>query len=163
MRVLGIDPGLAIVGWSILNIDNNSSILEASGAIRTDKTKTDSSRLLEIEMDMQSILEKYKPDIASIEKLFYFKNQKTVIPVAEARGVILSILERNQVPIFEYTPMEVKQIITGYGRASKDEVARIVELSIEYKKMPKLDDTVDSIAIALCVSRNNISEMCHAR
>jgi crossover junction endodeoxyribonuclease RuvC len=131
-------------------------MLETSGSIQTDKTKTDSQRLLEIETDMQTLIDKYKPDTASIEKLFYFKNQKTVIPVAEARGVILSVLEKNSIPIYEYTPIEVKQVITGYGRATKEEVAKIVEMSVKYKKLPKLDDTVDSIAIALCYSRNNL-------
>ncbi len=156
MRILGIDPGLAIVGYSILDIKNGEYMLETSGSIQTDKTKTDSQRLLEIETDMQTLIDKYKPDTASIEKLFYFKNQKTVIPVAEARGVILSVLEKNSIPIYEYTPIEVKQVITGYGRATKEEVAKIVEMSVKYKKLPKLDDTVDSIAIALCYSRNNL-------
>ena len=156
MRILGIDPGLAIVGYSILDIEKDEHVLETSGSIQTDKNKTDSQRLLEIESDMQTLIDMYKPDIASIEKLFYFKNQKTIIPVAEARGVILSVLEKNSVPIYEYTPMEVKQVITGYGRATKEEVAKIVELSVKYKKLPKLDDTLDSIAIALCYSRNNI-------
>ncbi|MBQ9245432.1 crossover junction endodeoxyribonuclease RuvC [bacterium] len=156
MRILGIDPGLAIVGYSVLDIEKDENILETSGSIQTDKTKTDAERLLEIETDMQTILSMYKPEIASVEKLFYFKNQKTVIPVAEARGVILSVLQKNGIPIFEYTPMEVKQVITGYGRATKEEVAKIVEMSIKYKKLPKLDDTLDSIAIALCYSRNNI-------
>ena len=156
MRILGIDPGLAIVGYSVLDIEKDENILETSGSIQTDKTKTDAERLLEIETDMQTILSMYKPEIASVEKLFYFKNQKTVIPVAEARGVILSVLQKNGRPIFEYTPMEVKQVITGYGRATKEEVAKIVEMSIKYKKLPKLDDTLDSIAIALCYSRNNI-------
>ena len=156
MRILGIDPGLAIAGWSVVDIIGNETILEASGSIQTNKNGTDSKRLVEIEDDMQTILKIYKPDIASIEKLFYFKNQKTIIPVAEARGVILAVLERNAIPIYEYTPIEVKQIITGYGRATKEEVAKIVAMSIKYKKLPKLDDTVDSIAIALCYSRNNI-------
>ena len=156
MRILGIDPGIAIVGWSVVNIEKNENTLEISGSIQTDKTKTDSARLLEIETDMQFIIEKYKPEFASIEKLFYFKNQKTIIPVAQARGVILAVLERNKIPIYEYTPIEVKQVITGYGRATKDEVAKIVKMSIKYKKLPKLDDTLDSIAIALCHSRNTM-------
>jgi crossover junction endodeoxyribonuclease RuvC len=156
MRILGIDPGLAIVGYSILDINNGEPVLESSGSIQTDKTKTDAQRLLEIEADMQTIIDTYKPDISSIEKLFYFRNQKTIIPVAEARGVILSVLEKNNIPIYEYTPIEVKQVITGYGRATKEEVAKIVEMSVKYKKLPKLDDTLDSIAIALCYSRNNI-------
>lgn len=157
MRILGIDPGLAIVGYSVIDIVKDKNILISSGSIQTDKDKTDAERLLEIETDMQTIIEKFQPDFASIEKLFYFKNQKTIIPVAEARGVILSVLQKNQIKIQEFTPIEVKQIITGYGRATKDEVAKIVQMSIEYKKLPKLDDTLDSIAIALCLARNNIN------
>ena len=154
MRILGIDPGLAIVGYSIVDIIDDKTILTASGSIQTDKNKSDAARLLEIQKDITTIIEKYKPDCAGIEKLFYFKNQKTVIPVAEARGVILAILEEFNIPIGEYTPIEVKQMITGYGRASKEEVANIVSKSIECKNLPKLDDTVDSIAIALCYYRN---------
>ena len=157
MRVLGIDPGLAIVGYSVLDIIKDENILVSSGSIQTDKTKTDAQRLFEIETDLQTIIEKYKPDAASVEKLFYFKNQKTIIPVAEARGVILSTLEKNSLKISEFTPIEVKQMITGYGRASKEEVAKIVEMSIKYKKLPKLDDTLDSIAIALCYGRSNLT------
>ncbi len=157
MRILGIDPGLAIVGYSVIDIVKDKNILVSSGSIQTDKDKTDAERLFEIETDMQTIIEKFQPDFASIEKLFYFKNQKTIIPVAEARGVILSVLQKNQIKIQEFTPIEVKQIITGYGRATKDEVAKIVQMSIEYKKLPKLDDTLDSIAIALCLARNNIN------
>lgn len=157
MRIIGIDPGLAIVGYSILDIENDEFILVSSGSIQTDKNKTDAARLFEICQDLNTIVDKYKPDSASIEKLFYFKNQKTIIPVAEARGVILSVLESKSIPISEYTPIEVKQMITGYGRATKDEVARIVEMSIKYKKLPKLDDTLDSIAIALCYARTNLS------
>lgn len=157
MRILGIDPGLAIVGYSVIDTVKDKNILVSSGSIQTNKDKTDSERLLEIETDMQTIIENFQPDFASIEKLFYFKNQKTIIPVAEARGVILSVLQKNKIKIQEFTPIEVKQIITGYGRATKDEVAKIVQMSIEYKKLPKLDDTLDSIAIALCLARNNIN------
>lgn len=157
MRILGIDPGLAIVGYSVIDTEKDKNILVSSGSIRTDKDKTDAQRLLEIETDMQIIIDKYKPDFASVEKLFYFRNQKTIIPVAEARGVILSVLQKNSIPISEFTPIEVKQMITGYGRASKEEVAQIVQMSIKYKKLPKLDDTVDSIAIALCHSRTNMN------
>ena len=156
MRILGIDPGLAIVGYSVLDIEKDDNILVSSGSIQTDKNKSDSERLFEIMIDMQTIIDKYKPDVASVEKLFYFKNQKTVIPVAEARGVILAILQKNNIKIAEYTPIEVKQMITGYGRASKNEVAKIVQMSIKYNKLPKLDDTLDSIAIALCYSRTNM-------
>lgn len=156
MRILGIDPGLAIVGYSVLDIEKEDNILVSSGSIQTDKNKSDAERLYEIMTDMQTIIDKFKPDVASVEKLFYFKNQKTIIPVAEARGVILAILEKNNIRVAEFTPIEVKQMITGYGRASKDEVAKIVQMSIKYNKLPKLDDTLDSIAIALCYSRTNM-------
>ncbi len=157
MRIIGIDPGLAIVGYSVIDKENEENFLFASGSIQTDKDKTDAQRLFEIESDMQTIIDKYKPNVACIEKLFYFKNQKTIIPVAEARGVILSVLEKNSIPIFEFTPIEVKQMITGYGRATKEEVAKIVQMSVKCKKLPKLDDTVDSIAIALCFSRGYVN------
>ena len=161
MRIIGIDPGLAIVGYSIIESQNGKNNLITSGSIQTDKTKTDASRLFEIENDLRSIINKYKPEAAGIEKLFYFKNQKTIIPVAEARGVILSVLESENILISEFTPIEVKQIITGYGRASKQEVAKIVKMSVEYKNFPTLDDTLDSIAIALCHIRNNLTARCN--
>ena len=93
------------------------------------------------------IVKKYSPDVAAIEKLFYFKNLKTIIPVAQARGVILTVLAQNKVPVFEYTPLEVKQIMTGYGRATKDEVKKMTEIFLN-ETLPKLDDIDDAIAIA---------------
>ncbi|MBQ9688649.1 crossover junction endodeoxyribonuclease RuvC [bacterium] len=155
MKILGLDPGMAIVGYSVLDFDGESFQLLHSGAITTESNKKDSERLLEIFEDMCTIIEKYKPDAASIEKLFFFKNQKTVIPVAEARGVILMALEKYGVPVSEYTPLEVKQILTGYGRAEKKEVEQMVKVILEVDTLPKLDDTVDSIAIAICHTRLN--------
>ncbi len=155
MRILGIDPGMAIVGYCIVDIEKSESYcLVTSGSIQTDKKKSVSARLLEISEDLNTLVEKYKPDVASIEQLFFFKNLKTIIPVAEARGVILMALEKHGVEIYEYTPLVVKQTLTGYGRATKDEVADMVMLSLNNQKIPKLDDTVDSIAIAICHARN---------
>lgn len=156
MKILGIDPGMAIVGYGMIEVRegvNDNIELLASGSIQTDKKLSDSARLLEIHNDMCEIVETYKPDCASVEKLFFFKNQKTVIPVAEARGVILTVLEKYGIPTYEYTPMEVKQVLTGYGRAEKKEVDRMVHLTLKTDKLPKLDDTVDAIAIAICHSR----------
>ncbi len=157
MRILGIDPGLAIVGYSILDIDTELDRYElvSSGSIQTDKTKDDASRLNEICCDLEEIIKMFKPDEASIEKLFFFKNQKTVIPVAQARGVILMVLNKNSIKAYEYTPIEVKQTLTGYGRATKDEVAFAVAQIVQ-GRIPKLDDTVDSIAIAVCHARNKL-------
>lgn len=154
MKILGIDPGMAIVGYSIVDYDGKNIELEHSGSIQTPKGERESARLLEIFNDMTSIVEKYKPDVCAIEKLFFFRNQTTVMPVAHARGVILTVLEKFGIPIYEYTPMEVKQILTGYGRASKKEVEQMVKIALKSEKLPKLDDTVDSIAIAISYTRS---------
>lgn len=154
MKILGIDPGLGIVGYSIVEYDGEIPVLLHSGSIQTQKGTRESARLLEIFEDMTTIVEKYKPDCAAIEKLFFFRNRTTVMPVAHARGVILTVLEKFKVPIFEYTPIEVKQVLTGYGRADKKEVEQMVKLSLGVDTLPKLDDTVDSIAIAICHTRS---------
>lgn len=154
MKILGIDPGLGIVGYSIVEYDGETPVLLHSGSIQTQKEARESARLLEIFEDMNTIVEKYRPDCAAIEKLFFFRNQTTVMPVAHARGVILTVLEKFQIPIYEYTPMEVKQVLTGYGRADKKEVEQMVKLSLGVDTLPKLDDTVDSIAIAICHTRS---------
>ena len=155
MRILGLDPGIAIVGYSIIDVDGDVLNFCASGSIRTSKNLSDSERLFEIAQDMDELIKLYSPDVAAVEKLFFFKNQKTVIPVAQARGVILMSLAKNGISYGEYTPIEVKQTITGYGRAEKSEVAEAVERMVEKNgnKWPKLDDTVDSIAIAVCHAR----------
>ena len=154
MKILGIDPGMAIVGYGLIEIKNNNINLVTSDSIQTDKNNSDSKRLLEIYNDLSIIVDKYSPDCASVEQLFFFKNQKTIIPVAEARGVILTVLEKYNIPTFSYTPMEVKQVLTGYGRAEKKEVEQMVRLTLQQEKLPKLDDTIDAIAIAICHSRN---------
>lgn len=156
MKILGIDPGMAIAGYGLIEITNDKPVLLASGSIQTDKNLPDSKRLLEIFNDLSVIVEKYKPDCASVENLFFFKNQKTVIPVAEARGVILTVLEKYGIPTFSYTPMEVKQVLTGYGRAEKKEVEQMVKISLGTEALPKLDDTVDAVAIAICHYRNTV-------
>jgi len=153
MLILGIDPGMAIVGYSLLNVENSTLELMSSGSIQTKSNLPDSQRLLEIFEDMCTIIEKFKPDAASIEKLFYFKNQKTIIPVAEARGVIIMAIEKYKIPIYEFTPLEVKQNLTGFGRADKKEVEKMVKITLNQENLPKLDDTVDSIAMAICCYR----------
>lgn len=156
MKILGIDPGMAIVGYSLIDYDGENYTLLHSGSIQTDKNKTEPARLLEIFEDMNVLLEKYKPEVCAIEKLFFFRNTTTVMPVAHARGVILTVLEKYKVPVFEYTPIEVKQVLTGYGRADKKEVEQMVKLTLKTDNLPKLDDTVDSIAIAICHTRRSI-------
>ena len=156
MRILGIDPGMAIVGYSLIDFDGENVKLLTSGSIQTQKGNKESARLLEILNDMNSLVEKLQPDEAAIEKLFFFKNQTTVMPVAHARGVIMAVLEKYNVPIYEYTPMEVKQVLTGYGRAEKKEVEQMVKIALNTDTLPKLDDTVDSIAIGICHTRSKL-------
>lgn len=157
MKILGIDPGMAIVGYGLIEVENSEITLLTSGSIQTDKKLSDSKRLLEIYRDLTTIVEKYQPDCASVEELFFFKNQKTVIPVAEARGVIITVLEKFNIPTYSYTPMVVKQVLTGYGRAEKKEVEQMVRITLNSEKLPKLDDTVDAIAIAICHSRSAVN------
>ena len=153
MLILGIDPGMAIVGYSLLKAEGDNLELLSSGSIQTKSIQKDSQRLFEIFEDLCSIIEKFKPDAASVEKLFYFKNQKTIIPVAEARGVIIMALEKYGIPIYEFTPLEIKQTLTGCGRADKKEVEKMVKITLNRETLPKLDDTVDSIAMGICCAR----------
>lgn len=155
MKILGIDPGMAIVGYSVVDYDGENFDLITSGSIQTQKNTSDSSRLYEIFQDISVIIEKFQPEAASIEKLFFFRNRTTIIPVAEARGVIVMALEKYGIPIFEYTPIEIKQVLTGFGRASKKQVEQMVQLTLKTETLPKLDDTIDSIAIAICHTRKN--------
>lgn len=148
---------MAIVGYGLIEVENSEITLLTSGSIQTDKKLSDSKRLLEIYNDLTTIVEKYQPDCASVEELFFFKNQKTVIPVAEARGVIITVLEKFNIPTYSYTPMVVKQVLTGYGRAEKKEVEQMVRIALNSEKLPKLDDTVDAIAIAICHSRSAVN------
>ncbi len=150
MLILGIDPGIGITGYSFVEIQKNKLCLITSGSIQTDKTAAHPKRLLELKNDLDYLIKKYKPDCACVEQLFFFKNQKTIIPVAQARGVILVVLEENKIPMYEYTPLVVKQTITGHGRADKSEVKVMVKNCIEIDEKVKLDDTIDSIALAVC-------------
>lgn len=154
MRILGIDPGMAIVGYCVLDyIEENESQpykLINCGSIQTGKNEKKSCRLLEIYNDLKYLIEKYKPDAAAVEQLFYFKNAKTVMSVSEARGVILMTLEKAGIPVFEYTPLVVKQTVTGYGRAGKEDVRNMMKVLFSGENFPKLDDTSDAVAIAVC-------------
>jgi crossover junction endodeoxyribonuclease RuvC len=150
IRVLGIDPGTAITGWAVLEEQNGLPVAIAFGHITTSKDLPDSERILEINTDIAEILEKYQPDEAAIEKIFFFKNQKTVIEVSQSRGAVLLTLERKNVRIFDYTPLQVKQSLTGYGRAEKKQVQLMTQSILKLKSLPKPDDVADAIAIAIC-------------
>lgn len=150
MRILGIDPGFAITGFSIIDYEGNKFKLITSGAILTEAHTSFPSRLEKIYNDLTEIITEYKPDAMSIEELFFNNNAKTAINVAQARGVILVTAKINKVPIYEYTPLQIKQSVVGYGRADKMQVQRMVKMILHEENLPKLDDTTDSMAIAIC-------------
>ena len=153
MVILGIDPGLAIVGWGVLESEKGRVRPIAYGAITT-PAKTDvESRLLTIQNDLEQIINKYSPDEMAIEELFFNTNTTTGIAVAEASGVILCTAHRLGVKISEYTPLQVKQAVVGYGKAEKKQVIAMVTSILNLPKPPKPDDTADAIAIAICHSQ----------
>lgn len=150
MYILGIDPGLAIVGWGVVEYRNEKFAPLAYGAITTPAGIDVEQRLIQIYDALDGIIKKYKPDEMAVEELFFNTNQKTAIAVAEARGVILLCGIQNKVPLYEYTPLQVKQAVVGYGRADKKQVITMTNMLLNLKKPPKLDDTSDALAIAIC-------------
>lgn len=150
MKIIGIDPGTATTGWAVVEEKNKEPKLIACGCVNTEKHKTDAERLVEIGLDIKTLLKKYKPDEAAIEALFFFNNQKTAITVAQARGVVLYELKKNKLPIAHYTPLQVKQALTGYGRADKKQIQLMVKNILKLACIPKPDDAADAVAIAIC-------------
>lgn len=150
MIILGIDPGYAIVGFGVLEYKNNHFSVIDYGAITTDAGTPFNRRLEYIYDQLTELLQKYKPDAMSIEKLFYNSNAKTVIDVSQARGVIMLAAQKCGVPAFEYTPLQVKQSVVGYGRAEKKQVQEMIKRILFLEKVPKPDDTADALAMAIC-------------
>jgi crossover junction endodeoxyribonuclease RuvC len=150
LRVMGIDPGTATTGWAVVEEKKEEPRLIACGCINTRKINSDAERLVEIGRDIQTLLKKYKPAEAAVEDLFFFKNLKTAIAVAQARGVILYELKKNRLPIQNYTPLQVKQALTGYGRAEKKQIQVMVKTILKLRCAPKPDDAADAVAIAIC-------------
>lgn len=157
MRVLGIDPGYAIVGWGVVEYISNRFAPIGYGAVITEKDTPFEQRLVEIYESVFDICKRYQPEALSIEKLYYQHNQTTVIGVAEARGVILLAAAQCGVPIYEYTPMQVKQAVVGYGLAEKKQVMDMVKRILKLKAVPRPDDAADALAIAICHARSATS------
>lgn len=150
MIILGIDPGFGRVGYGIIQFSKNKYKALEYGCISTKENSYFPGRLRKIELDLREIISRYKIDAASIEDLYFNNNSKTAIKVAEARGVILNTLESESIPIYEYTPLQAKMAIVGYGRAEKIQVKNMVKDFLKLQKMPRLDDTTDALAIAIC-------------
>ena len=159
MRILGIDPGLAIVGWGVVDYDKSKFRTVAYGSLQTPANTPTEKRLHLIFGGMQELLEKYHPDAVAVEELFFNTNITTGIRVAEARGIILLSAECAKVPIYEYTPLQVKQAVVGYGRAEKKQVISMVTRLLNLEQPPKPDDTADALAIAICHAHSGASRL----
>jgi crossover junction endodeoxyribonuclease RuvC len=150
MLVLGIDPGTATVGYSFVSGTKQQPVVHEYGVLRTLPVSKDlaGERLLEIGRDLEELIQKYKPDKAVIEDLFFFKNQKTVISVAQSRGMMLYVLAGHGIETASVTPLQVKQTLCGYGRASKLQMQKMVQKVFGFEELPKPDDAADSLAMA---------------
>ena len=159
MIILGIDPGLAIVGYGVIEFKNNRFKTIAYGSIETPAHTPVEERLKTIYEDLDTIIKMYRPDDIAIEELFFNTNQKTGIIVAEARGVILLSCNLAGIPIFEYTPLQIKSAVAGYGRAEKNQVIEMVTHFLGLKEKPKPDDTADALAAAICHAHTGTSRL----
>lgn len=152
MRILGLDPGLAILGFGIIDEEGNKLKLVDYGIINSEPDITFPERLKLLYDDLDFLINRYKPEIVAVEELFYNRNATTAIKVAQARGVQVLCCQQHDLPLYEFTPLQVKQTITGYGRADKKQVQLMVKSLLNMDHMPQPDDAADAIAIAICLS-----------
>lgn len=158
MVIMGIDPGYAIVGFGIVDYKNNKFDLLSYGAITTEAKTDFSDRLVRIYEGIDSLIKKYRPDAIAIERLYFTTNQKTAIDVAQARGVILLAARQNLINVSEYTPLQVKGAVVGYGKAEKKQVMEMTRVMLGLKEYPKPDDAADALAIAICRAHSGDSK-----
>ena len=159
MRILGIDPGVGTVGFGVIDADKGRNVYVACGAITTPPNTALSPRLDMIYNDLNELIVTFSPDAISVEELFFSKNITTGIAVAHGRGVILLSAYRSGVPVYEYTPMQVKQAVVGYGNAKKGQVIYMVQRLLNMKQPPKPDDAADALALAICHARSMTSRL----
>ncbi len=153
MRILGIDPGTGILGFGLIDTDARGQVaLVDAGVIRTPVKQADSDRLNTIYDELHEIISEHKPEVMSVEKLFFARNVTTAMSVAQARGVVLLCGKQHKLSLFEYTPMQIKQAITGYGKADKKQMQEMVRIILKLEEVPKPDDAADALAAAICHS-----------
>lgn len=157
MLVMGIDPGIAITGYSLVRKGRQGSgLAEAYGCLRTPAHTELSTRLLLLHRELSALLEQHHPDVLAVEELFFNRNTTTAFPVAQARGVVLLAAAQHGLPVVEYTPLQVKQAVVGYGRAEKQQVQQMVKVLLNLPSLPKPDDVADALAIAICHLHNEV-------
>ena len=154
--ILGIDPGIADTGYGIIEAVGNKITPITYGSIKTSKNLSLPERLVILEKELTQIIQKYKPVKAGVEELFFCNNAKTAFAVGQARGVVLLTLVKNNLPISEFTPLQVKQGITGYGKADKHQIQHMVKTILNLDEIPKPDDAADALAVAICTINNNL-------
>lgn len=159
MRIIGIDPGYAIVGFGVIEYERRMFDVIDYGAVTTAADTDFNTRLLEIYNDVCVILDRYEPDAMAIERLYFTSNQKTAIAVAEARGIVLLAARQRNIGIYEYTPLQVKSSVTGYGKAVKKQVQELTKNILKLPEIPKPDDTADALAIAVCHAHTSRSHL----
>lgn len=159
MRIVGIDPGYAIVGWGVVDYSHSHFSVVDYGAITTPAGMEFNLRLEKIYTEMTQLLERTKPEAMAIEQLFFTTNQKTGIDVAQARGVILLSAQMAGIPTYQYTPLQVKSGVVGYGQAVKNQVMEMTKRLLGLKAVPKPDDTADALAIAICHAHTGSSRL----
>ena len=149
MRILGIDPGIGRMGWGVIEENNTKYTVYGYGCVETEPNSDIPGRLFALYDEVCRIIDEYKPDVLSIEDLFFAKNVKTAFSVGQARGVVLLAASQKNLDITVYTPLQVKSAVTGYGKADKKQVGQMIKLQLHLKEVPKLDDATDALAIAL--------------
>lgn len=163
MRILGIDPGTARIGYGIIDLDANDYNVIACGCITTKANTPLETRLGEIADDLESLIKLHKPDVAAVEELFFSKNVKTALSVAHARGVIIEKIQRHNIPLHSYNPMHIKQALCSDGKAKKPQMQRMTQLLLKLTEVPTPDDTADALAIALCHGNTHRNKSLYAR
>lgn len=146
---MGIDPGLATMGFGVVKKNKKFSVIDY-GCILTKPSSSTGDRLKKIHNELNKLIKKYKPDIMAVESLYFFKNLKTAMPVSQAKGVILLTAAKRNIPVFEFTPLQMKMTITGYGRAEKKQTQRMIEILLDLKNPIKSDDAADALGVAIC-------------
>lgn len=160
--ILGIDPGLADTGFGVIEESAGQLRCLTYGSIKTKKGLSLSARIMELEKELDKIIKKYQPDLAGVEQLFFCNNAKTALLVGQARGVVLLTLAKNKLPLLEFTPLQVKQAITGYGSADKKQIQQMVKLILSLKEIPRPDDAADALAIAICGAGSRLLTNCQS-
>ncbi|HCX27891.1 MAG TPA: crossover junction endodeoxyribonuclease RuvC [Candidatus Portnoybacteria bacterium] len=154
MLILGIDPGTAMIGVGLIEYKNKQVALRCYDCLKTSQTDGTAERLNDLHQKLNRFIKKHQPDVIAVEDIFFFKNLKTAVKVSQARGVILLAAAQHRAKIYEYTPLQVKQAITGYGRAEKKQVQQMVKTILKLKEIPRPDDAADALAVAICCTHS---------